>query len=421
MDLFILVCNAALFFVFAFYYKKRWGFGNLGVLYVFFYAASAAFACHLYATVYNPKWIGINPLCLLYMMFFIIVFAKFLMKETSVNCPIAHPPVFYMLPIYVIVILLSLSGIVEVWENFHTGIISLAVDESYGQELYSELNTSVHTADVGGDTNVLSVLSNITKGIAPILFLYYLTTSHKKIWIVIGLGLSSMVTFMLAISSGSRSAIVQQLMSISAAAFFLWKYYNKKTKRISFPILIAIFSVIIAGFMFITLSRSNATHGGNTFEFIESYAAQSYLFFGSKGFKNEQIRNGDRTIPLLKSIFTDDVARSYAERERKYTKMAAPESVFSSFVGDCVFDFGIIGGSLFLAIFYALLASFFKKRKRKQVLYVDQIIIIYLVAYLLNGFYLWPFSDYGGNLFLVTSLLIAVYIKRLHYVAKVRE
>ena len=411
MDYIVLILNSAIFFAVAFFYKRRYGFGNIGVLYVMFYAILSLIACHLYATK-TPSlysWNNQNILCLIYMMFFVVLFSKILMKAFSRNMMIIHPSFRVMLPVYLVIMIFSLLGIIEIVQDFSYGMIMLMTDDGYGQELYHELNTSVHAGKSSGSVNIISVFSNITKGLAPIMFIYYLTVPKKKIVIVLGLGFSTLITFMLAISSGSRHAIVQNLLSISASMWAFWPYFNHTVKKKITPILLSIAIIIVSGFMFITISRSNATRDGDTVGFIESYTSQSFLFFGSNGFDNGQIRNGERTIPLIKSIFFDDVARSYAEREVKFTRMKINESVFVSFIGDCVFDFGLIGGTFFLFLLYMFLNSFFKRGINS--IHVDQVIIIYLIIYLLNGFYSWPFSDFGGNLFFVASVLLCIYIK----------
>ena len=131
------------------------------------------------------------------------------------------------------------------------------------------------------------------------------------------------------------------------------------------------------------------------------------MYFGKYGFENGETRDGDRIMPLVKSIFVKDVARSYVDRESKFKHMKIRENVFVTFVGDCVFDFGVLGGALFLFLLYFAFKSFLNNTGK--VLYLDQLIILYMVCNLLNGFYLWPFSDFGGNLKLITLFLLVFF------------
>lgn len=386
-------------------------------MYVLMYTLLSLMSIHLYVSVDKPDdpWEGQNLLALLYLLFFITIFCKILAKGTSQKVIIAHPPVKYMYPLYIVIIILSLLNVSTITQDFTTGIISLATDESYGQALYHELSQAAHSTHGGGPTNYLSVLSNLSQGLAPILFLYYLTTDNKKILILIGLGFASVISLMQAISVGSRSAVLQGLMNFIAAILFLYRFYSKSIIRIMRPVFISIFSVLVASLVFITASRLQSNNLNPIF-FLETYASQSTLLFGHYGFDNGEIRKGDRTMPLFKSIFTKDVARSYGEREIKYKHMKLNESVFVTFVGDCVFDYGIIGGAIFLTFIYLLVKHFLFSHNK--VFYFDQILIAYFTSFLLNGFYLWPYPDFGGNLLFGSLIMLALFFKFKRYESK---
>jgi hypothetical protein len=419
MDILFLIINSIIWFFFFKHLKKKYGFINVGVLYTLLYFLLSIMAIHLYVTVTRPDdypWQGQNFFALLYLFFFIVLFSRVLAKGTYDKQCIAHPSNTYLMPIYIIIIILSLLNVITVSQDFFTGIISLATEDSYGQSLYHELSQSAHSVHSGGVINYISVVSNISQGLAPILFLYYLTTPKKKSIIVIGLGIAAFISLMQAISVGSRSAILQGLMNIGGGLLVLYRYYSSKIIRIIRPVFIIIFAIIASGFTFITISRLQ-TNNLNSFFFLETYASQSYLLFGHYGFDNGQVRNGDRTMPLVKSVFTKDVARTYGEREIKYNRMKLNESVFVTFVGDCVFDYGVFGGAFFLMCLY-LLIRFFLINKRK-ILYFDQVLISYLVIFLLNGFYLWPFPDFGGNLLFCSLIFLALFFRTKRHESKI--
>ena len=408
MDLFLLLINSLLYLFILYQMKRRYGLFNIGTLYMVFYTMSAILAIHLYGYYYHRlySWDGQNLFCLIYLLFFIVLFINLLNKYKFSNKQIAHPPGQFINPLCVSIILVSLIDIIDIWENFSTGIILLLTDEEYGNELYLMLNDSVHS--VGSrEGNVLNVLSTIGKSIAPLLLVYYLTRPGKNLFITIGLIAATLMSFMHGISVGSRHALVSGLMNLIAGFYLLRHFYSNKTMTWLRPIAIGAVSVIVLSFGILTISRSNATHEGKTFAFVESYVSQSFLYFGKYGFDNGERRDGDRIVPLIKSIFVKDVARSYVDREQKFKHMKIRENVFVTFVGDCVFDFGVIGGALFLFLLYYTFKAFLNKKGK--ILYFDQIIILYLICNLLNGFYLWPFSDFGGNLKLFTLLLLVFF------------
>jgi oligosaccharide repeat unit polymerase len=220
---------------------------------------------------------------------------------------------------------------------------------------------------------------------------------------------------MYSISMGMRSVLIQNLLTSLFVFLFLYKYFNKKILKYLKPILSIFLAVVISGFMLITISRSIG-RGKNPVEFMESYLSQSFLYFGQYGFDNgSEIRYGDRTFPFFKSFISDDVARTSYERRLKYKKMHINESVFVSFVGDFVFDYGPYGAFFVLLILFFLFKCFLKGPRDK--LYFDQILIIYIIIYLLSGFYLYPFAEYAGNIKLAAIILLSLFFKsRRNYV-----
>lgn len=361
------------------------------------------------------SWVGINLPPLLFLQFFIVLFSSLLCKLHNNAIYICHPPTKLMTIIYIFIILFSLLNIFEIINNFSKGFILLATDSSYGQEIYAETTEKmVYSKNTNNVVSIIGVISNIAKNIAPLFLCYYLTEKKYNLFILIGLGLASFVSYMYAISMGMRSVIILNSLSFLAFFFFLKKFISTKAYRILKKGLIIFGGIIILGFYFITTSRSEHRGDDSSFEFIESYAAQSFLYFGKYGFDNgEQIRNGDRTMPFIKSIFsTEEVARSTYERRLKYDQMKINESVFVTFVGDFVFDFGIFGGAIVMSLLYLIYRHFLKYQKKKF-LHIDQIVVAYLVIYTLCGFYLYPLSDYAGNIMLLSLLLIAVFFKLL--------
>ena len=410
MDELFLVINAIGYLLIFYQLKRKFGLGNIGVLYFLFYTILSVMSIHLFI-VGEPNlfnWKDINILPLLYQQFFIAIFCIVLAKVDSKAEYAAQPKSNILYFVYIFVITFSLLDLINVWEDFSTGIVMLATDDQYGAELYNELSEMVYSTR-SGPKQYISVVANITKHLAPILFLHYLANPKKNMFILIGLGCSSVVAIMSAISIGSRLGIVQEVMNIIGGMWLMRRFYSRRVIAWMRPIAVAFGTIVLVGFLSITLSRANKKND-SVLLFLESYASQSFLYFGSHGFSNEQIRYGDRTIPLLKSIFVKDVARSYIDRVDKYKKMKINEKVFVSFVGDCVFDYGIIGGTIFLLLLYTLFrVLLFPPGK---LLYFDKIIAAFMLIWLLNGFYAWPYSDFGGNLSFISLLFLACFFRK---------
>ena len=402
------------------YWWKKDGIKNTGVLLIAFYAIISILAIHLYSQ--NPygelhPWFNISLYALLYLFFFIYIFCTLLLKPSKAKILIDTPNK-YLVPLYIFVIIFSLLDIVPTIQNFRTGLFMMMMDSQYGNILYQESTLEgVHTAQVRGAISFIGVFSNFARNLAPVLLLYSFANKNGNKYIIIGLLLATFSTYMTAISQGLRSIIVQNLFTFIFFFSFLYKFYSVKVKKIIIPLLSTMIGIIIFGGALITSSRVDAGDMDAS-TFIESYASQSVLYFGCYGFDNgNQIRNGDRTFPMIKSFFSDDVARTTFDRRQKYQSMYINESVFTTFVGDFVFDFGIIGGVCVMLSMFLLFKILLSKISRH--IHFHEILIVYLLIYMLCGFYLYPLSDFVGNIMLIGILIISCFYRFIAHEQKI--
>ncbi len=393
---------------------RKYSINNIGSAYVLFYSILCILALHIF---YNDeifkRFNGQSFISLVYLLVFLILFIRPLLKLDKI-CPVlVHPSGRIMPVIYIVVIVFSLLGLPEIISNFISGLVMLATDEGYGQQLYHELRNS--DAMVGNASHsvisYISVVSNFARGLAPFLFLYYLSTKKINSILFIGLFLSTFISFMSSISSGSRSAILTLALNIFFMYLFMRKYYSHRILRVFKPLLIGAASVIGAAFLFLTVSRTTTIGEGPIF-FAERYAAQSILEFGKNGLDPGGCRYGDRTFPLIKSIFTKDVARDYYSRLNKYQNLKTDESSFITFVGDFTVDYGPIGG----AVVMLLMISFFSiSLKRKHTIGLQHLALVYLLIMILNGFYLYPLPDFLGNILFFTYIFLFFFFSFTRY------
>ena len=411
MDCFVLILNAVLWGSIFLILYNRYGLKNIGVLFFGFYTLINLFAPHYYLiSDENSKYQGQNLFFLLYLLFFIFLFCLPLIKLDNQNKVLVVKKRKSIITISIIISILGLIGINDILTNFYQGMIRLSLDDSYGASLYHDLRMSMDEGKSGA-SNYMAVFTNIARSISPLFFFIYLTFPKKNRILLIGLFLSSISTLLHGVSIGSRFAIIDGLMCMIFMLIFMWKYYNKEIKKILFLIIISVFSIIILGFVFISLSRSNKIQS-NPSQFFEKYITTSVLNFGKYGLDNGEIRNGDKTAPLIKSLFSSDVARTYKMRLEKYRKMKINESSFSTFIGDFVFDYGVLDATLIML----LMVYFFYRGINAPPMgkiYTSQIILVYFLISILNGFYAYPMSDYLGNM--KALILIGLYFFFLPY------
>lgn len=410
MDYIYLWFNGILWTIIIWIVVKKYSLRNTGTAYIIFYGVLCVLSLHLfYNPISNKRFENQNPLALLYLSTFLVLWISTLIRLDKHKLILVHPSKSIMNPIYIVIVVFSLLGISEIIENFSSGIFMLATDESYGQQLYHDLrNSEGMSSSRSSMANYLAVLTNIARSLAPFFFLYYLSVKKRNIFIFSGLLLSTLISFMNSIALGSRSAIFTMLLNVFFMIIFMRKYYSHSIMRLIKPLFIIIMSVIGSAFIFMTLSRSSDE---GVFFFTERYAAQPVLQFGKYGLDPGGCRYGDRTFPLIKSVFTDDVARSYYDRINKY-HLKSDESSFITFVGDFTIDYTPFGG----AIVMLLLIWFFSFNLNvKNKLGIQHLSLIYLLILILNGFYLYPLCDYLGNITFLTFIALFVFFSVLKY------
>lgn len=410
MDKIILFINAVIWLVILINALSKYKLRNLGTKYILFYAVLNFLALHLF--FYLPEaqalYGGQHLFFLLYLIFFIFMFIKPLLNfDTSVEKHLVHPPSTIMNPIYIFVIVFSLLGIIDSISNFSSSFFMLATEEDYGARLYQDLQNTAGLSGRAKDNviNYISVISNFARGLAPFLLLYYLSYPNRNRLIAIGLLLSTLISFMNSISIGSRLAIVSLASNIFFMFLYMKQFYSTKMLRIISPVLLGVSVIIGTAFFYLTVSRT-LWNKENPIMFVERYAAASFLNFGKYGLNPGGSRYGDRTFPLIKSIFTDDVARSYYERITKYTELKINESAFITFVGDFTIDFGPILGA---AVMLVLIFLFTKNLKNSSVVRFEHLSLLYLLIMILNGFYQYPLADYGGNIYFLSYLFLFIF------------
>lgn len=415
-DIITLTINALLWVIVSCYLIKHYSYKNTGVIVVLFYTIISVFAIDFF--IREPEgwifpWNKIEILPLLILLVFVLLFSGLIINSYKIR-RFKQPPLKLINTIGIIVSILSLVDIVSIINNFSTGLVLLMTDDNYGNELYLQsTNDLVYNIQRSGVINIIGSLSTLTKNFAPMIFLIYLTYTKRNKILVISLALSTFVVYMYGVSMGLRSMIIQNLLTFILFYLYIKRFYSKKTRYWFNLLMGCFFGCILLGTVLITVSRANTVKGFSPVTFAESYATQGILFLGGYGIDNgDEIRYGDRTFPFIKSFFTDDVARDVVDRRLKYPKMKINDVVFYTFVGDFIFDFGVIGGIFILCLLYLLYRSLLKGNTKS--IDLSQIMIIYLLCFMLVGFYLYPLDGYAGNIFLISIILFSIVYKIIY-------
>lgn len=407
MDTYKLLLFAFLLIVYTLITIRKYGIHNAGVLLSIFYTVIAVLAVHLYSNFQNENF-EIHLFNLLYLLFFLILYINTFIIVSSFKGKFSHPPTRKLHLVCIIVIIGSFLGIRDVFEGFSTGFVQLLIDDNYGAALYTEImERDTMSGGSSKALNYFSILSNVSRQVSSFLLLYYLSVKKKNTLIVLGLILSTFLTYMQLISIGSRAGLVSQGMFFLFMYLFMKKYYDNKTTSFIRPVILLLGSVVVLSILLVTVSRSNADKK-QPIEFIESYAAQSIINFGRFGTNPGGCRYGDKTFPLFKSLITDNVANTYYKRIQKYPLMKMNESVFYTFVGDFTLDFGPLFGGLILLLMLLLIKS---NLPRGNIIGIHHLCAVYILIMIATGFYQYPLSDNGGNLYLLAYIILYFYFR----------
>lgn len=288
------------------------------------------------------------------------------------------------------------------------GFMQLFTDPSAGAGMYSDALAEAASSG-SGVTNLLAICVNAFADITILLLFYQLTLKPRNILLIIGLGLSSLLTILPPILMGQRGAAITTLMTVVVAYFLVSNYLGKRLKKWINMACISFVCLITIPLAAITFSRFDTEDGGALTSAIY-YAGQAPLNFNNYGLDAGGIRHGERTLNLVKRLFDPSIPKNFEERRDKYNYLKMDDYIFYTFVGDFTLDFGPYVAPLIFLLFTGLILLLTKPQKNK--IEFHQLLLIYLVACICmqGGMYLFAYSDTSG-LKMVVLLMLYIILK----------
>lgn len=408
-----MVANALLWSsTFLFYQKKR-KFLGIGSGILFLYAIISIVCIHLYN---NPLSIGmfkeqkLIPFLYLYVMIILISLPLLKIKEENIYY-IQKPSNNIFNIISFIIIFFSCVSLPNDFIKIKEGLIALVTDASYGKEAYME-RAEAFTSKSSSNMDIISILGNMTRNVAPMFLLYYLTLHNKNKFIFYGLILSSILYPIISISTGARSGLVIPMMNMFFLFLFIRKFIPTDVKKKIKYGMYLLCIILLIPFLLVTISRTDGNLN-ETFFSIERYLSEGFLRFNNYGLDANGYRYGDYTIVVFKKFLGLDPPMYYSSRLLKYSHMLLNESVFYTFVGDFTLDYGPI---IALIIFIILSRCFYNalKIKKRSILF-HQYILLYLLTIWCIGFFQFILGRIEGNLLLIFLILLYFVFKCDYY------
>ncbi|MBQ2169816.1 MAG: hypothetical protein II449_11320, partial [Prevotella sp.] len=122
------------------------------------------------------------------------------------------------------------------------------------------------------------------------------------------------------------------------------------------------------------------------------------------------IRNGDRTMYLVKRVIDPDTPKNFVERREKYHNLKIDDYYFYTFVGDFTIDFGPVPAFIIFVVFNLIVLMLI--RPRDGTIQVYQLLLLYfsMCICMQGGMTLFSYSDFAG-LRIVVIILLYLYLR----------
>ncbi len=390
-------------------YKKTRRFDAVAFI-MLTYIIYAFFSFQLIRTTTDFSNLNLFPFLYLFIMLYIGMMP--IIRFSNSEGPIRQPSIISINTISIIFIVSTLFYFPESVSNMAQGFTMLMSDSSYGMDMYNE--SMEGAMDAGkGITNLASIISGAFTQIGLLLTIYYMTLPKGNKWILIGLFVASFMKMTGGISMGQRGTIVEPLLVLIATYFLLNRFIIPKYKK---PIRIA--GVVIISFLFISVLLITFSRFENRNSSMDSrsstyyYLGHANLTFNQYALDDNGIRYGDRIVPIFKKLMGfPNVPDNFMERRAKYPLLKVNDEVFITYVGDIAIDFGPIVATIIIVLFSFLFSN--SIRTKNGMYDFNQLLLVHFILYLcvIGGVKLFPYSDVGGNLKIITFILTYLFFK----------
>lgn len=276
--------------------------------------------------------------------------------------------------------------------NLQDGVMRLMSDSSSGTEMYLNARENATQIDrsFSGITGFAATLHNFLQDVSVFILFYYLSLKERKKSVYIYLLIVLIVDIMSSITEGGRTSFMMILLITLLAYFMFRDYWDEKTRQLSKRIIMILLILMTIPFIGLTISRFANKDG--TINSIIYYAGSANLNFNDSAWNAGGIRYGDRTFNEAKRLMGFDVPDNIAGTRFKYAALAIDDSVFYTFVGDFVLDFGKLP-TLLLFIFCSVVFIQLTKSNSESIPF-HRLLLVYftLCICVQGGMYLFYYS-----------------------------
>ncbi len=368
------------------------------------YTIVSMFSISFYNDVLTQTFQPIKLFPIIYFFTCLFIFSSPLIsldfsKIKYLNIPVKFP--VYSISIFVFII--SFISALNILSNIDSYYLNLLFSRDEVVKIYDQSRGSI------GSNAGVDYIQTIFGGIRdlPQLLLAIVLTYKKRNRLIVFLLIFSLV---ISLFSGLLYGLRGHFIFVILSSFFIFLVFkNFIQKKLKKTIIYSGSLLFILGslpFIIISLGRFETGYSSMTNPLYanKAYIGQSTLYFNNFSLDNNGLRNGDRTVNLFKSFFFDDVPFDWQERRAKYNYLYVNDDVFSTFIGEFVFDFGLI---ITFFIFLILWLLFYRNiYKNLSIISVIKYYFIWNTS--IMGWTLFQYSDISGNLRVVTLLICSL-------------
>ncbi len=395
------------------YQKKRQYFGASSII-LSSYLVYAVCSWVLYNSQLNNgnyNNLSLGAFIYLFLMLLIAVMPAIKFREETL---ILQPPSKIVIDLFsTVFIVATLVRLPDIIMNMGEGLVLLMLDEDGGSELYHLTNETEREAIGGGISNIFAIIYNVFLDVGILVAFYYMTLKKKSKTLLWGYILAIISSLLLPLSQGLRTGVMMKSFNLLIAFFLMKPFLSTDIKKKIYIGGSIVMGFVILLFMLLTISRFGDQDSGTSGSML-SYIGQADLNFNMYALDANGIRYGDRTCNTFKILLGfDNVPKNIVETRDRYSSLALDDSVFSTFVGDFVLDFGPWITSLIFVFFSLFVCR--KVRPKNRIIGFHQLVLVYfaMIVCMQGGMYLFYYS-YGENLTII-AFAMAYFLFKYDY------
>lgn len=361
----------------------RWGIGSVTLLSYIIYPILGAFwffrPIPLYGDVVSLR---LFPFIYLATMFWIATLP--IRRYDRQDIQEVEPPTMKILLIFAFVyIACALIYIPDIVRGIVDGLHTVIIDPNAGHEKYLE------TADADKDydsaiRNLPAIIFNTFSPLIFLLFFYFLTLEKRVRWVEIGFSICIVAKTFASLSNGQRGEATMSLLNIIVAFFLLRPMLPDKIKRIMRYVFTGLGIAFLLPFMAVTFSRFGDREGG-VLEGMFYYVGESPYYFNNYVLSEEGTRHGDRTCNMFKKMIGMPAPNGVNAVRDQYPDMKIDDSIYSTFVGDFVLDFGPTIAFLLFVVFSIVFSHFGRPNAPNKIPFHRLVLVFFAASVCMQG------------------------------------